>query len=88
VQVRIEAENGALHLHVLDNGPGIADPDLAVGKGVGLSNTRQRLQALYGDKSKFELENRAEGGLHVHIALPLRRPAALQPAGVQASTGA
>jgi signal transduction histidine kinase len=87
VQVRIEAENGSLHIHVLDNGPGIADPDIAVGKGVGLSNTRQRLQALYGDKSAFELENRAEGGLHVHIALPLRSSAALQPAWVQASTG-
>jgi signal transduction histidine kinase len=80
VHVRIEAENGSLHLHVLDNGPGIADPDSAVGKGVGLSNTRQRLQALYGDKSTFKLENRPEGGLHVHIALPLRSQAALQPA--------
>ena len=88
VHVRIEAENGALHLHVLDNGPGIADPDVAVGKGVGLSNTRQRLQALYGDKSTFELENRPEGGLHVHIMLPLRSTAVLQPACVQASTGA
>jgi sensor histidine kinase YesM len=80
VHVRIEAENGSLHIHVLDNGPGIADPDIAVGKGVGLSNTRQRLQALYGDKSTFKLENRPEGGLHVHIAVPLRSQAALQPA--------
>jgi len=80
VHVRIEAENGLLHLHVLDNGPGISDPAAALGRGVGLANTRQRLQALYGDAHVFELENRTEGGLHVHLALPLRKPAALQPA--------
>jgi sensor histidine kinase YesM len=80
VQVRVEAENGLLHLHVLDNGPGIVDPDSAVGKGVGLANTRQRLQALYGQRFTFDLLNRPEGGLHVHIALPLRVAPALQPA--------
>ena len=71
VRVRIEAANGSLHLHVFDNGPGIADRDAALSKGVGLSNARQRLQALYGDDYSFKLENRPEGGLHVHIALPL-----------------
>ncbi len=80
VRVRIEAENGFLHLHVLDNGPGITDPAAALGKGVGLSNTRQRLRALYGEDHLFELANRAEGGLHVHLAFPLRSQPVLQPA--------
>jgi two-component system, LytTR family, sensor kinase len=80
VQVRIEAENGSLHLHVLDNGPGIADPDSVLGKGVGLANTRQRLRALYGENFRLDLVNRSEGGLHVHIVLPLRDAPALQPA--------
>jgi two-component system LytT family sensor kinase len=79
VQVCIESENGLLHLHVLDNGPGISDPAGALRKGVGLANTRQRLRALYGDDHTFELENRAEGGLHVHVALPMRTQAAPQP---------
>ena len=80
VRVRIEAANGSLHLHVLDNGPGIADRDAALSKGVGLSNAKQRLKALYGDDYNLELENRPEGGLHVHIALPLQTQAALEPA--------
>lgn len=80
VQVRIEVVRGFLHVHVLDNGPGIPDPAGALGKGVGLANTRQRLRALYGDDHTFELENRPEGGLHVHLAFPLRTEGVLQPA--------
>ena len=80
VRVRIEAANGSLHLHVLDNGPGIAAQDAAPGKGVGLSNGRQRLHALYGEDYRFELENRPEGGLHVHVAIPLQSQPALEPA--------
>jgi LytS/YehU family sensor histidine kinase len=72
VRVRIEADDRTLHLHVLDNGPGISDLDQALRQGVGLSNSRQRLRALYGDHHSFVLTNRPEGGLHVHITVPLR----------------
>lgn len=80
VSVRIERTGTALHLHVLDNGPGIADLAGAVGKGVGLANTRQRLEALYDANFTFELANRPEGGLHVHLAIPVRPESAPQPA--------
>jgi sensor histidine kinase YesM len=39
-------------------------------EGIGLANTRARLQELYGEMQKFELVNRAEGGLCVRMAIP------------------
>jgi two-component system, LytTR family, sensor kinase len=80
IRLRVEAKNGALHLHVEDNGPGILESSNVVGKGVGLANTQQRLRALYGEDHIFELKNRPGGGLHVHLAIPLRTQAALQTA--------
>jgi two-component system, LytTR family, sensor kinase len=80
VQVKVEADAESLQVHVLDNGPGIPNADRVVGKGIGLANTRQRLRALYGDHHTFELENRPEGGLHVHLSVPRRTQPALQPA--------
>jgi signal transduction histidine kinase len=79
-RVRIERDERYLHLHVLDNGPGIESLETALGKGVGLSNSQQRLQALYGTNFKLALENRPEGGLHAHVAIPAQLTAALQPA--------
>jgi signal transduction histidine kinase len=71
IQVRIERNGEALAIQVLDNGPGIADVDRAMHGGVGLSNTKQRLHALYGENHRFEILNRPEGGLQVRVAVPL-----------------
>jgi sensor histidine kinase YesM len=71
VQTRIERHDSMLDIHVLDNGPGIKDLERAMENGVGLSNTRQRLRALYGEDHLFEIKNRPEGGLDVHLALPI-----------------
>lgn len=73
VEVRISArrDNSNLLLQVRDNGPGI--PDIEKGewkKGVGLSNTEERLEGLYGVDHQLVLEN--GGGLTVTIRLPLR----------------
>jgi LytS/YehU family sensor histidine kinase len=80
VQVRIERDERNLHLHVIDNGPGIENLEVALRSGVGLSNSQQRLKALYGDDFRFNLDNRPEGGLHVHIAVPATASTILQPA--------
>ncbi len=80
VQVRVEMSDARLDLHVLDNGPGIADVSKAMRAGIGLSNTRRRLIELYGTDHQFELLNRLEGGLHAHVAIPLETERALQPA--------
>jgi LytS/YehU family sensor histidine kinase len=70
VQARAEWADGWLHLHVRDNGPGITDLAQAMRQGVGLRNTQQRLQALYGPEHRLEFTNLPEGGLHAHAAFP------------------
>mgnify|MGYP006214553543 CR=1 FL=1 len=47
----------------------IDDAPLPPGKGVGLRNTRERLQVLYGEASGFAVHNR-ERGIEVTLRLP------------------
>jgi two-component system, LytTR family, sensor kinase len=60
-----------LELRVRDDGPGLANKNDKP-QGIGLSNTRSRLQALYGDQFTFELRDLVEGGLEARISLPFR----------------
>lgn len=73
VRVRAHAEGRRLALTVEDNGPGLATDGPAPARGVGLSNTAERLRHLYGDDHQLELANRPEGGLRVRVEVPLRR---------------
>ncbi len=51
--------------------PGMLQPvDLEQAKGYGLNNTRQRLWALYGNKSEFVIENSSNGEVISKIKLP------------------
>jgi len=73
--VRVEAsivEGDWLELRVTDTGPGFGDSPNRGGTGVGIANTRARLEQLYGDRQTMELCNRAEGGACVTVRLPLR----------------
>jgi LytS/YehU family sensor histidine kinase len=60
-----------LHIEVLDSGPGI-HREVQKQTGLGLANTRARLQQLYGDKQQFALSNAPEGGLMITIDIPFR----------------
>lgn len=66
-----------LRISVLDNGPG---PDLSstlpLSEGVGLSNTRARLERLYGDRQQLTLRSPAGGGLEVEIVIPFETASA------------
>lgn len=67
-------DRGELMLRVRDNGPGIANlEDGQWRKGIGLSNTEQRLASLYGESQRMFLEN--AGGLTVTIRVPLNAEA-------------
>jgi LytS/YehU family sensor histidine kinase len=71
IVLRARRENGVLDLEVQDNGVGLAN-GAAPEEGVGLSNTRARLQQLYGSGQRLELLNAPDGGLIVHIRIPWR----------------
>ena len=59
-----------LLLHVADDGPGVPDgAKIANGRGVGLRNTRERLQVLYGDRARFASHNTSPG-LRIDIEFP------------------
>lgn len=65
-------ENGWLKIAVADNGKGIENEklDKVLTSGLGLSNTKARLEQLYGADFRFELQNAMEGGLLVTLRLP------------------
>ncbi|HEX8285439.1 MAG TPA: histidine kinase [Pyrinomonadaceae bacterium] len=78
VEVRAERAGSSLRLEVRDNGRGLpegATPAAAPGTkggGVGLANTRARLQRLYGAAYSFELANAPAGGAVVTLEIPLQ----------------
>lgn len=62
------AEGGHLRVTVLDNGPGFSSVQ---GTGSGLSNIRQRLDALYGKQAWLEVGAVPDGGFTASIIVPL-----------------
>ncbi|MGX5172653.1 sensor histidine kinase [Aliikangiella sp. IMCC44653] len=61
-----------LLLELQDDGPGITlkDGELPCGRGVGVRNTRERLNEIYNSKHSFTIANIQPHGLQVSIRLP------------------
>lgn len=73
VRIAVRRTGDFLRLEVTDNGRGLASaPGGVLKEGVGLSNTRARLQELYAGKASFEFGPRPEGGFSVAIQIPWR----------------
>jgi two-component system, LytTR family, sensor kinase len=73
--IRIEgrARGAMLEVTVLDDGPGLRDGNALIeGRGVGLRNTRERLNVLYGEHHRFAVLN-SHPGMRIEIGLPLER---------------
>ncbi len=71
--VRAYRENGSLHLRVADNGVGArARRSEPSGEGIGLGNTKARLEHLYGTDHAFSAQGGTEGGFVVDIVIPFR----------------
>jgi two-component system LytT family sensor kinase len=71
VWIEVRQENGMLVIRVSDNGPGL--PEQVVDpfdRGIGLPNTKARLEQLYGNEQRFTITNRGEGGVVATIAVP------------------
>ena len=71
IQVGVASVNGHLALTVTDDGPG-CPTSVFEEKGIGLTNTRNRLKRLYGAGATLTLENRLPRGVQVTMTLPYR----------------
>ncbi|MEW6338741.1 MAG: sensor histidine kinase [Acidobacteriota bacterium] len=73
VRVAASAHAGQLRLIVSDNGPGMPPPSRAAARaGIGLANTRARLDELYGASHRFLLQRPSGAGLQATLVIPLR----------------
>lgn len=72
--IRIAAceRDGRLCLIVEDDGPGLSGVQERRGS-LGLRNTRERLETIYGDTATVRFETRTGGGLSVIFDLPIQR---------------
>ncbi|HKG21586.1 MAG TPA: histidine kinase [Blastocatellia bacterium] len=73
VTVSAKRQGETLQLNVTDDGPGLAEAERTFPReGVGLSNTRERLRELYGDRQSLTLEAPPSGGLRVEVVIPYK----------------
>jgi signal transduction histidine kinase len=82
--IRVAEENGALRLTVEDDGPGFNGEAGGDRTGIGLANTRARLEQLYRGFARLETSNGACGGGVVNVWLPVRRGLTSAPAAAAA----
>lgn len=77
VAVSARETNGRLEVCVTDNGVGMrAEPHAAETPGIGVGNTRARLELLYGDQASIQLRAGRDGhGTVAELVLPLARRA-------------
>ena len=76
---RPTATTAVLHLTVTDSGLGLPSaPEML--SGIGLANTRARLEKLYGFNQRLDLTNSPDGGLQVDITIPYQETCPDSPA--------
>lgn len=70
IEIFARRENGNLVIDVLDDGMGERAGPFR--EGVGLANTRARLEALYGGKQSMDLRSESGAGFRVRLRIPAR----------------
>ncbi|HUR80996.1 MAG TPA: histidine kinase, partial [Thermoanaerobaculia bacterium] len=68
IEIGARRESAQLIVFVRDRGPGMDTTN----EGVGLTNTRARLSALYGEKASISMRSDPEGGAVAELRLPWR----------------
>jgi two-component system, LytTR family, sensor kinase len=84
VAARADDRGRTFTLTVEDDGVGVRADSGRRGGGLGLANTRARLEQLYGDDFSFEAGGRPAGGYRVTLRMPLRVPSTAGPGGANA----
>jgi sensor histidine kinase YesM len=86
IAIRARRDGSTIRLSVEDDGPGLPTPPPsgdgapAASGGLGLRNTRERLDRLYGDNHHLSLRSRPGHGLTILLILPFHTAPTLTPA--------
>jgi two-component system, LytTR family, sensor kinase len=72
ITISASAAGGSLEIRVEDDGPGMKAANGAPSRGIGLANTRARLERLYGEAAHLAVENGPAGGVVATMTLPYR----------------
>jgi two-component system, LytTR family, sensor kinase len=76
IEIQATRYNGMVQLKVSDNGVGFGlKTEEVFARGIGLSNTRERLNQLYGSAHRFHIVTGTGAGFKVVIAIPFRNGA-------------
>ena len=73
IEIHARREGERLVLWVRDNGPRVTEHGLRAGDGVGLRNTRERLEQLYGVDQSLTLRAAEDGGVIAEVIIPFRK---------------
>jgi two-component system, LytTR family, sensor kinase len=72
VRILASRSNGMLTLSVYNDGPSLPANGEKTHSGIGLSNMRTRLQSLYGDAFKLNMQNQGSTGVEVSVSVPFK----------------
>ena len=70
VELNADCEGERLRIVVRDDGPGLDGK--ALNEGVGLANTRERLEQIHGDRASLQVRSPDGGGVEAELWIPLR----------------
>jgi signal transduction histidine kinase len=76
IRISVTQDDADLHIEVRDNGPGFREQVHSSSGGVGLRNTRERLETIYGQDQSVEVLSLPQGGVAARVCIPLRMVAA------------
>jgi sensor histidine kinase YesM len=83
IEISARRSDDTLQLQVKDNGPGLNQGESLSGRvkeGLGLANTRARLEQMYLAAYRFEMRDAPEGGLQVTLEIPFVTSGAVRSA--------
>lgn len=72
IEITASLVDGNLVIKIEDDGPGFSQESSPSNTGIGLANTRARLNQLYGDSAQLLTGNRGERGAAVTLRIPFR----------------
>lgn len=70
VRISARVQANELELEIADSGPGMKSEELIQGRGIGLRNTRQRLEALFPNNYTFKSTDGIPSGVTIQIRIP------------------